>query len=190
MDIEPVTENVRSEKKIREQLAKQSSSTKKRSCLETMAKYVTFFHVEETMKTSVRKYEKEIVHCLAVFQALFYSVSVLNKLLGDVVKLPKISDFYNGVFIYNTIVHITKRPEAVKETALPTDVKTSFQTTYASFISNLPDLQDISAKLKKKKKPRAKPEKATIVDEIDQTESGSEPEYFDVENRFAALKVS
>ena len=190
MDIEPMTERVRSEKKIREQLNKSGTSGDKKSCLQTMAKYVTQFHVEETMKTSLRKYDKDIVHSLAILQALFYCVSVLNTLLGDVIKLPKPSDFFNGVFIYNMIVQVTKRREIMNETLLPPNIISDFQTTFDTFISHLPQLSNISAKPKKKKKmkPKIKSEEEIMGEEVIQT--GSETEYFDVENRFAALKVS
>ena len=190
-DIEPMTEQVRSEKKIREQLNKSGTSSDKKSCLETMAKYVAHFHVEETMKTSLRKYDKDIVHSLAILQALFYCVSVLNTLLGDVIKLPKPSDFFNGVFIYNMIVQVTKRSGMMNETLLPQNIQSDFQTTFDTFISHLPQLSNISAKTKKKKKikPKIKSEDDTaLAEEVNQT--GSENEYFDVENRFAALKVS
>ena len=158
-----------------------------------MSKYAALFHMEESMKTSTKKYDKDIVHCFGVLQAIVYTSSILNTLLGDVVILPKISEFVSGTFLYNVVMYISKKPEQLKDCFLPEKMREEFLRIFNLISSLLPNLQPVNTKpMKKKKKPRQKTDTSEYSDfiESDLAESESETGFFDVENRFSALKVS
>ena len=157
-----------------------------------MSKYAALFHMEESMKTSTKKYDKDIVHCFGVLQTIVYTSSILNTLLGDVVILPKISEFVSGTFLYNVVMYISKKPEQLKDCFLPEKMREEFLRIFNLISSLLPNLQPVNTKPMKKKKPRQKTDTSEYSDfiESDLAESESETGFFDVENRFSALKVS
>lgn len=191
MEIDPITVCARSEKKIQQQLKNPQTGAEKKCCLETMAKYATFFHMEESLKTSTKKFDKELVHCFAVFQAIFYSVYVLNRALGSVISLPRISELFNGTFVYNLVVYIVRKPETIKQSFLPPAHSVQFLQTFQLLLDHLPNIKDVTSKPKKQRRTKVRPEPIETSDNIgsERTPSGSENEFFDVENRFSALKV-
>ncbi|XP_023324004.1 protein asteroid [Eurytemora carolleeae] len=191
-EVDPHTNFARSEKKIKEELNSPKSTSEKKQYLQTMSKYATLFHMEENMKTSTKKYVKDIVHCFGVLQSIVYTSSILNTLLGDVVILPKISEFVSGTFLYNVVMYISKKPEQLKDCFLPEKMREEFLRIFNLISSFLPNLQSVNTKHMKKKKPKQKTETSEYSDfiESDLAESESETGFFDVENRFSALKVS
>ena len=74
-----------------------------------MSKYVKFFHIEESLKTSSRKFDRDLVHSFSMLQSTFYIFNTLNKLLGNIIPMPKVSHFINGTFVYNMVVYIGKK---------------------------------------------------------------------------------
>ena len=168
------------------------TSSEKKIYLQTMSKYVSLFHIEESMKTSTRKYDKDVVHCFGVLQSIVYTSSILNTLLGGVVYLPKISEFFSGTFLYNTVANINKKPEQLKDCSLQEKMREEFLRIFDLFINLLPNLKSVNTKQKKKKKPKQKPDVSEHSDfiESDLAESEVETGFLDVENRFSALKVS
>ena len=190
-DIYPLTDRVRSEKKIDEQLKNSNTPACKKVYLECLKRYVTFLHMEESLKTSTRKYEKNLVHLMAVFQSIFYCVSVLNVLLGHVIQMPRVFDLYNGTLIYNLVGWVLKSPQCLKQdTFLPPALNFEFGQDFQRLTGKLSHLRLMAVRHKKKAKTKTATRTDTPPPVTDEPHSGSEPEFFDLENRFSGLRVS
>jgi len=194
LDVDPAIDSLRNEKKIKQQLENPQTPSNKKPYLKTISRYAPFFHVDETLKSSIRKFDRELVHSLAVFQAVFYSSTVLAALLNNPVIIPKISNFFSGTFVYNMTTSINKKPETLKECFLPEEARRNFVATFQLFVDNLPNLGEITSPRKQKKKKVAKvvEKKVELSDGVDSdlTQSETENVFVDLENRFSALIVA
>lgn len=89
----------------------------------------SFYRLKETLKTSAVEFEPVIVHSLSCLQAILHATLALNKLLGSVFSFPKISQFFNGTFVYNVTVEMSQG--AFESCGLGQDMEGIFLDTLA-----------------------------------------------------------
>ena len=104
--------------------------------------------------------------------------------------MPRVFDLYNGTLVYNLVVYVLKNPQCLEQdTFLPPALNSEFGGDFQALSGRLTHLCPIAARHRKKGKTKTvtATETPPLIDEI---LSESEPEFFDLENRFSALKVS
>lgn len=70
-------------------------------CLLLMERLIFSFEANEAIGEDIGLVDQDIIHAFAELQSVLYHLSHLNTLLGYPFKKFYISDFYNGVFVYN-----------------------------------------------------------------------------------------
>jgi len=204
-EIDPHTNSIRSEKQIQQKLNSPDTSPDLKPFLQTMARYAQHFHMDTSLHTSNKKFVREWVHSVSVFQSLNHCTNVLNTLLGRVLQLPRADKFLNGTFVYNMIALCHKRPDTVQGTHLPPAENAAFLCTLQLFKDRLGNrLSEINAKRPKKKRTANKvspeqtnlDEKEVISDGLISSD-GDDPllnksdcesaTFFDSGNRFSVL---
>ena len=173
-EVDPATGGERSSRRLGERQGKMWT---------TAATLAPAFHVEESLKTSLKKFEPSLVHSFSVLQAITFAAVALNNLLGNVFVFPKIGDLFNGTFIYNVTMQLSKGP--FKKKTLPSEVDVEFQKTLEAVLKIVTNVKDeirtTKVKKSKKKPPPVKEEEIT---------PGKQSDLFqDLGNRFSALAV-
>eukprot|EP00092_Neocalanus_flemingeri_P002070 GFUD01002209.1.p1 GENE.GFUD01002209.1~~GFUD01002209.1.p1 ORF type:complete len:659 (-),score=134.82 GFUD01002209.1:7-1983(-) len=182
--IDPKTGAMRNSKKL-QKLAEENVSVNK-EYFQAALKVSPFFHIDEIMKTSTRKFEIGVVHSLSKLQAIIFASTALNSLLGNVYNFPKISDIFNGTFIFNAILQFLKKP--YNEDFLPPGVAQAFNSLPKAITNCLTNLSTHSSVLspKKKTKKSAKPSESEIYAAVP---TEKDEQFHDVENIFSSLSL-
>lgn len=160
------------------------------NCLKAIKNVVKYFYMDEKLKSSAKHFNLDLVHSFAKFQSCFFAAASLNKLLGQVFTIPLFNKFYNGTFVYNVTNHLNKVQESTldKHQWGSLEVTEHFNKMIQSVLKLLPNVNEKISPKKKKKKNMKSP----IVVEIEKNDSDketSENEFYDVQNKFAALSV-
>jgi len=159
-----------------------------------MKRYISMYSIEESLKCSSKNFDKELVHSFNILQSIYYHVSQLNSLLGDVLVLPKIAHFYNGAFIYNLTVHLSKQNGGKFHDGgfLPEFLQQEFSKLKNIFLSTL-SLKSPQTKRKKKKGGKNKcvedlsiSSEDHFADMLDSSDS-EDSAFYDIENKFSLL---
>ena len=172
----------RSTRKLKEAL-KEQKQKQKVEFLEAAVTLSPAWHIEESLKTSTKKFEPSLVHSFSVLQAITFGVLALNKLLGSVYSFPRICDLFNGTFIYNvTLILSRKKP---REKILPNEVEVEFERTLECVLKIVTNLQEQITPKAKKPKKKSKP----INEDRDISSEQEQDTFHDLGNRFTALSV-
>jgi len=182
--IDPKTGAIRNSKKL-QKLAQEDVSENKEYFL-AASKLSQFFHIEESMKTSARKFEIGVVHSLSHFQALIFAITALNRLLGNIYSFPKISDIFNGTFIFNSILLFLRVP--YKEEFLPSGVAEPFNT-FAKKVTDCLKNMSTQSSIPSPKKKIKKSVKASESNKNVAVPSEKVETFFDIENIFSSLSL-
>ena len=182
--IDTKTGAIRNSKKLAK-LAQEDVSEDK-EYFEAASKVSQFFHIEESMKTSTRKFEIGVVHSLSKLQAIIFATTALNRLLGNVYSFPNISHIFNGTFIFNAILQFVKVP--YKEGFLPPGIAEPFNSLVSSVVDCLKNVSSQS----RMPSPKKKNKKSVITSESDvivAAPSEKVETFYDVENMFSTLSL-
>merc|ERR1712098_981409 len=131
-----------------------------------------YFHMEETMKTNTKKYDKNTLH----------------KVLKTEFQFPAISSFLNCTFICNFIWNFDRiNMDSLKEM----EVFQKYQEIESIFLQNLDNfLVKTKPAVKKKKNKKDIKEMAVLVpDYAVNNEANDCDEFFDINNKFSVLKL-
>jgi len=181
--VDPLTGGERSSKKLESLLSK--CDDKRQMCFYQCAIALSpAFHMQEVMKTNVKKFDPQPVHSLSVLQAIAYASLALNKLLGNVFPFPRICDLFNGTFIYN----MSNGIHQLKKALLPDEVEKELAMNIEEVMTIVRDV--VSENVTKSKSKKCK-SKVKLKDEKKE-EGGvtdSSESFSDLGNRFSALSV-
>jgi hypothetical protein len=198
--VDPLTGHQRSEKRLAERIKSPATPSSLLPALLCTAHYAPLFHPDPKLRSMSKKYDKNLVHSLAIFQALYFAAHALNTLLGEPLRTEHLGRFYCGTFVYNLVGSLSKRADTVvnDQVCLPEEEEreVSFQQLFVLFERKLQGLKSsVNSTVKKAKNKSNKTTKAVKVAEIvsdqspDLLASAEESDYCDVENKFAALAL-
>ena len=195
LHVDPLTGHQRSDKRLAERLRSPKTPPSLLPALRCMAHYAPFFHPDPKGRNLSKKYDKSVVHSLAIFQALYFAAHALNALLGGGAPLgtEHVGRLYCGTFVYNFLGSLTKRPAGVNElTHLPEQMNADFVSLFAQFESRLQCLKDpVSSGFSvKKAKKASRTEEVLMEVPAPDLSVSDESDYCDFENKFAALAVN
>jgi len=182
--IDPKTGAMRNSKKLQE--IAQDDVSENKEYFKAASKISSFYHIDEGMKTSTRKFDIEVVHSLSKLQALTYVTTAINRLLGNIFSFPNISDVFNGTFIFNIIMLFSKVP--YKKEFLPPLVSEPFNKLSGQVSKCLTNLSTQTSKLSPKKKlkklVKASESDPELILPVEKMKT-----FHDVENIFSALSL-
>ena len=181
--VDPFTGGERSSKKL-ESLLLKSDDKRQISFYQCALALSPAFHMQEVMKTNVKKFDPLAVHTLSVLQAIAYASLALNKLLGNVFLFSRICDLFNGTFIYN----MSNGIHQLKKAFLPDEVEEELVMNMEAVMTIVKDVVAENVTKSKSKKCKSK---VKLRDE--KKEEGeltdSKENFCDLGNRFSALSV-
>ncbi|XP_039479645.1 protein asteroid [Drosophila santomea] len=181
----------------------------KSDCYLTQERLLPHFHMQEIFKKKFDLYSTTVIHAFAEFQAVVYQLNGLNSLLDFPLLSPRMNQLYCGAFLYNIYDVLRNRADVryhVENFLLP-DSKMMFDfycylyDWCAEFIPSWKRLEvDPTAvkaiqkkRLKKQRQAARKVElKESIADPNAEMVKDADPEndFFDLNNKFCALKVA
>lgn len=82
----------------------------KDDCILAQSQLLDLFEVSGKLRAKHTEFSSQILHVFAEFQAIVYQMNCLNALCGEHLAKIRMSDFYNGCFLYNTYVALKERP--------------------------------------------------------------------------------
>ena len=181
--VDPLTGGERSTRKL-ESLLLKCDDKRQMSFYQCALALSPAFHMQEVMKTNVKKFDPLVVHSLSVFQAIAYASLALNKLLGNVFQFPRICDLFNGTFIYN----MSNGIHQLKKALLPDDVEEELSKNMEAVMAIVKDAVTENVTKSKSKKCKSKVRlRAENKEEGEVTDSNES--FSDLGNRFSALSV-
>ena len=151
------------------------------------------FHIEETMKTNTKKYDKNTVHKLSQFQAVFHITNSLHKVLKTDFHFPAISKLLNCTFICNFIWNFDKMTKNMNlDSLMETEVFKQYQEIESICLRLLGNFLDKTQTIVKKKKNKkdTKDGVCRIDDDTVNKDTNDCDEFFDINNKFSVLKLS
>ncbi|EDX03288.1 GD23065 [Drosophila simulans] len=181
----------------------------KSDCYLTQQRLLPHFHMQEIFKKKFDLYSTTVIHAFAEFQAVVYQLNGLNSLLDLPLLSPRMNQLYCGAFLYNIYDLLRNRADVryhVENFLLP-DSKLMFDfycylyDWCAEFIPTWKRLEvDPTAakalqkkRLKKQRQAARKLElKEANADPNAEMVQDADPEndFFDLNNKFCALKVA
>ncbi|XP_016997810.2 protein asteroid [Drosophila takahashii] len=181
----------------------------KSDCYLTQERLLPHFHMQEIFKKKFDLYSSTVIHAFAEFQAVVYQLNGLNSLLDFPLLSPRMNQLYCGAFIYNMYDLLRNRADIryhVENFLLP-DSKIMFDfycylyDWCAEFIPHWKRLQVDQTAVKAQQKKRLKKQRqATRKAEAKESnadpnaemvkEADPEDDFFDLNNKFCALKVA
>ncbi|XP_016992037.2 protein asteroid [Drosophila rhopaloa] len=180
----------------------------KSDCYLTQERLLPHFHMQEIFKKKFDLYSSTVIHSFAEFQAVVFQLNGLNSLLDFPLLSPRMNQLYCGSFLYNIYDLLRNRADVryhVENFLLP-DSKMMFDfycflyDWCAEFIPHWKqtevDQTAVKAQKKRLKKQRQAARKtegkecnadpnADMVEDAD-----PEDAFFDLNNKFCALKVA
>ena len=184
--VDPGVQKMRNINKIKQKKESLNAKDKLYQHFLIASKTYHLFHLEESMRVTTKKYDKDVVYNLAQFQAIFWSVQALTELYGLKLNIPKIHQLLNFTFIYNFIVF------GIKE-KIESQLYKAFESESELIASCLPHLVKSSEKIVSKKiqkKKISKPIEDCVEILSDSVSDASESDFSDVNNRFSKLSLS
>eukprot|EP00088_Acartia_fossae_P031028 TRINITY_DN31990_c0_g1_i4.p1 TRINITY_DN31990_c0_g1~~TRINITY_DN31990_c0_g1_i4.p1 ORF type:complete len:661 (+),score=110.72 TRINITY_DN31990_c0_g1_i4:67-2049(+) len=201
--VEPHVAQTNSIKKLQAALNSKATPSRKIPYMQCMLAYAQFFHLDDSMRTSDKNYDRSLVHVCNIIQAIYKRTRQLNTLLANPITLPSVNHFFCGVFLYNFYTHISSKgvqhvdPNLLDGSLLPSECRDEFVRVKAVFLEHLSvDRSDLglgATRKKRTRKPRKKDEggKAVLaVDEVKTTSDDSDSSFCDLDNRFSVLGIS
>ncbi|XP_017021970.1 protein asteroid [Drosophila kikkawai] len=181
----------------------------KSDCYLTQERLLPHFHMQEIFKKKFDLYSSTVIHAFAEFQAVVYQLNGLNALLDLPLPSPRMNQLFCGAFLYNMYDLLRNRTDVryhIENFLLP-DSKLMFDfycylyDWCAEFIPHWKEVEvDESAakaiqkkRLKKQRQAARKAEaKESNADTNADLVKDAEPEddFYDLNNKFCALKVS
>lgn len=79
-------------------------------CILAQANLLELFEVSGKLRAKHTEFSSQILHGFAEFQSIVYQMNCLNVLCGEHLAKIRMSNFYNGCFLYNTYVALKERP--------------------------------------------------------------------------------
>jgi len=181
--VDPLTGGERSTRKL-ESLLLKCDDKRQMSFYQCALALSPAFHMQEVMKTNVKKFDPLVVHSLSVFQAIAYASLALNKLLGNVFQFPRICDLFNGTFIYN----ISSGIHQLKKALLPDEVEEELAKNMEAVMAIVKDVVTENVTKSKSKKCTSKV-KLRDENKEESEVTDSNESFSDLGNRFSALSV-
>ncbi|XP_077295610.1 single-strand DNA endonuclease protein asteroid [Arctopsyche grandis] len=86
-----------------------SNSINKEDCMAAASLLLKYFEVNDNLKSNLKLYDRKIVQSFAEFQCCFQQLSYLNILTSEFLKPCVISKIYNGTFLFNLYLDLSKR---------------------------------------------------------------------------------
>jgi len=181
----------------------------KSDCYLTQERLLPHFHMQEIFKKKFDLYSTTVIHAFAEFQAVVYQLNGLNSLLDFPLLSPRMNQLYCGAFLYNMYDLLRNRADVryhVENFLLP-DSKMMFDfycylfDWCAEFIPHWKRLEvDQTAAKAQQKKRLKKQRQATRKAETKESnadpnadmvkDADPEDDFFDLNNKFCALKVA
>lgn len=87
------------------------SSVNKLECIYAQQNLRTHFDLNSKLRSRHTEFSSTIIHAYAELQAIVFELNSLNTLCGGSLSNVKISNVYNGVFLYNMYVALKERPD-------------------------------------------------------------------------------
>ncbi|XP_026844218.1 protein asteroid [Drosophila persimilis] len=188
----------------------------KSDCYLVQERLLPHFHMQEIFKKKFDLYSTTVLHAFAEFQAVVYQLNGLNSLLDHPLPSPRMNQLYCGAFLYNLYDLLRNRPDVryhvehylLSDSQLMFDFYCYLFDWCADFIPSWKQTEVDQAALKVQQKKRFKKErqaarKAAAASASTETADPNadmlrapvedpEPEddFFDLNNKFCALKVA
>lgn len=175
----------------------------KDECILGQMNLLDLFEVSGKLRAKHTEFSSQILHGFAEFQSIVYQMNCLNVLCGEHLTKIRMSDFYNGCFLYNTYVALKERPNVryyVEHFLFP-DSPNMYRLFEAMLTVLSPFVQCISSETisKRRKKRNINKKKArelrkmqeqataaTVPDEVNAS-SCSDSDFDDLNNKFSCL---
>ncbi|KAH8413244.1 hypothetical protein KR009_009115 [Drosophila setifemur] len=180
----------------------------KSDCYLTQERLLPHFHMQEIFKKKFDLYSSTVIHGFAEFQAVVYQLQGLNSLLDFPLLNPRMNQLFCGAFVYNMYDLLRNRTDVryhVEHFLLP-DSKLMFDfycylyDWCAEFIPHWKamDVDPSAVKVQQKKQLKKQRQAARKVAEKESADPNAdlvktnEPDddFFDLNNKFCALKVA
>ncbi|XP_052852767.1 LOW QUALITY PROTEIN: protein asteroid [Drosophila gunungcola] len=180
----------------------------KSDCYLTQERLLPHFHMQEIFKKKFDLYSTTVIHSFAEFQAVVYQLNGLNALLDLPLQSPRMNQLYCGAFLYNIYDLLRNRGDVryhIENFLLP-DSKMMFDfycflyDWCAEFVPHWKEVEVDQTAVKAQKKRLKKQRQAARKTEA--KESNADPnadmlvkdadpddDFFDLNNKFCALKV-
>lgn len=173
-------------------------------CILAQSNMLDLFEVSGKLRAKHTDFSSQILHGFAEFQSIVYQMNCLNVLCGGHLAKFRMSDFYNGCFLYNTYVALKERPNVryyVQHFLFPhsPNLFRLYEAMLAVLEPFVPCIlnETISLRRKKrninkkkarelrKKQEQATPTTATAV--VQDDEEANSSDYDDLNNKFSCL---
>ncbi|XP_037711473.1 protein asteroid [Drosophila subpulchrella] len=181
----------------------------KSDCYLTQERLLPHFHMQEIFKKKFDLYSTTVIHAFAEFQAVVYQLNGLNSLLDFPLLSPRMNQLYCGAFLYNMYDLLRNRADVryhVENFLLPDSKMMNDFYCYlydwcAEFIPHWKRLEVDQTAVKAQQKKRLKKQRQATR-KAEAKESNADPnadmvkdadpeeEFFDLNNKFCALKVA
>ncbi|XP_017061126.1 protein asteroid [Drosophila ficusphila] len=180
----------------------------KSDCFLTQERLLPHFHMQEIFKKKFDLYSTTVIHAFAEFQAVVYQLNGLNSLLDFPLLSPRMNQLYCGAFLYNMYDLLRNRADVryhvenflLPDSTLMFDFYCYLYDWCAEFIPHWKRLEvDQSAVKAQQKKRLKKQRQATRKAEAKESnadpnaemvkDADPEDDFFDLNNKFCALKV-
>ncbi|XP_017063335.2 LOW QUALITY PROTEIN: protein asteroid [Drosophila eugracilis] len=181
----------------------------KSDCYLTQERLLPHFHMQEIFKKKFDLYSTTVIHAFAEFQAVVYQLNGLNSLLDFPLLGPRMNQLFCGAFLYNMYDLLRNRADVrfhIENFLLP-DSKIMFDfycylyDWCTDFIPHWKRLEvDQTAAKAQQKKRQKKQRQATRKAEAKESnadpnaemvkDADPEDDFFDLNNKFCALKVA
>lgn len=172
-------------------------------CILAQSNLLDLFEVSGKLRAKHTEFSSQILHGFAEFQSIVYQMNCLNVLCGEHLAKIRMSDFYNGCFLYNAYVALKERPNVryyVQHFLFPNSPN-MFRLYEAMLAVLAPFVQCISSQTiskrrkkrninkKKARELRKSQEQATPAsqDEVNDKASSGGSDYEDLNNKFSCL---
>lgn len=172
-------------------------------CILAQSQLLDLFEVSGKLRAKHTEFSSQILHVFAEFQAIVYQMNCLNALCGEHLAKIRMSDFYNGCFLYNTYVALKERPNVryYVQHFLFTDSPSMFRLFEAMLAVLAPFVSCISSEAisKRRKKRNINKKKARelrksqeqaaalVATSMEDDVNGSSSDYDDLNNKFSCL---
>lgn len=91
-------------------LHKLIATVKKLECILALDKLINYFALSPNLRSKHNPISSTILHTYAELQAIIFQLNCLNTLCGSKFENVRISNFFNGTFLYNIFEQIKDRP--------------------------------------------------------------------------------